>query len=153
MRKIFIAISSCCLGACGATGDEPSQVNTVSYGTDEAADLQLIFYDRKKPQEGEILTPPTLRRLSGILQIKNECLALSNAEGDHPLAFERGSAEFDADLQTLISGETRILVGQQISVGGPFNQADESFDRSLIEERCASGNIWLVTGTDVSGQA
>lgn len=120
--------------------------------TGDRATVTLSYYKRKALVDGQVPAPPVLLRLSGTLQEKNGCLVVSNKAGDHALVFEEGAATFDPELRVLSSGSTEIAIGNPISVGGPFNQPDDSFDPSAVADRCGVENVWLVTASDVKSQ-
>jgi hypothetical protein len=115
----------------------------------DAGGVQMEYYKRRIAKSGEVLAPPVLMRLSGTLEQKNDCLILKNSDGDHILFFEEGKVSFDPIRKVLTADSARIVVGDPISVGGPFNQPAESFDPSSAKKRCGVDAFWLVTGWDV----
>lgn len=148
MRMLVLAALLCtgcsCKPESGLSGQATNAVKSSQTGT-----VQLEFYKRRVAKNGEVLTPPVLLRLSGTLAERSGCLVLTNGDGDHLLVFEEGKAVFDPIARVLMAGSARIAVGEPISVGGPFNQPDESFEPSTLKKRCGVNTVWLVSGTDV----
>ena len=142
MRMLYIA-ALFCTGCSGGPIDQ----TTASASGMEAVSME--FYKRRIAEKNEVITPPVLLRLSGKLVEKNNCLVVSNDEGDHALVFEEGKATFDPVRKALSVGSTMILLDEPISVGGPFNQPSEDLDIASIKSRCDVKAVWLVTGTDV----
>lgn len=147
MRLFGLSLLTGLLCSCGSAGGMKNQSSQAVI--EKPVMTQIAYYDRKQPQPGEVLTPPVLLRLTGTLVEQNGCLVLTNAQGKHALAFERGKAEFDSERRILTAGTTSITVGQPISVGGPFNQANDDFNRAAVARSCGVDKVWLVTGTDI----
>lgn len=152
------ALTLLVIAGCGGSpeaslgGSTEKPMNQDALTTPAETTPRLAFYMRKPAADGQIPPPPVLLRLSGTLQMKNGCIILSNGDGDHVLAFEEGTASFDAARQVLTAGGMDIGIGESISVGGPFNLPDDDFDRSAVVESCGVRNVWLVTGTDVKSR-
>lgn len=131
MRIVVVTIMAGALWACKPVPDLPALIADAAARNNGTA--QMDYYERRIARGGEILMPPTLLRLSGTLIEKNGCLLLNNENGDHVLIFEKRKANFDPLKMVLSAGSVKIVVGELISVGGPFNQASEDFDLQAIK--------------------
>jgi hypothetical protein len=154
VRMILVAAVLCAASSCKpppVAGDQGAAGAPGAAAQGAAGGVELQFYDRRVAKAGEVPAPPVLLRLSGRLGEKNGCLIVATGTGDHALVFETGTATFDAAQRALRVGSANFPLGGPISVGGPFNQPAESFDRDAVKRRCGVRLVWLVTGADVSG--
>ena len=138
------------LACAGCSNNRVPVSNEQAQGSSaQAGEVEINFYKRRVPKTGEVLPPPILMRLSGTLTLRNGCLILANADGNHALVFEEGLASFIPTDGRLKAGSTEIAIGNPISVGGPYNQPSDDFDAPSIKRRCDVSSVWLVTGQDV----
>lgn len=146
MRMLILTPLLCAALACTPGAMPGDEAASGSPGAAQA--VQLQFYERRLARSGEVLAPPVLLRLSGVLEQKNGCLVVANDNGNHALVFEKGKATFDPASKALLVGSERFTLGNPISVGGPFNQPSESFDPEAVKRSCGVEAVWLVTAAD-----
>jgi hypothetical protein len=151
--KIVPTLASIFCAACSCKPFPAAHEQSRRASEAAAGSVSLQFYERRPAEDGKVLVPPILLRLSGTLQQKDGCLIVANGNGDHALVFENGRAAYDATKKALIIGSASFAVGDDISLGGPFNQPADGYDPAFVKKRCGVDAVWLVTGADVRRRA